>query len=84
MRNLIDFNAVTLHTDRADHVMPGDWFDTKCGIGAYAYARVVSVRYIDDNRPHGKDRMELTFDVPANSWATTTEMFVDRMVRFGR
>jgi polyisoprenoid-binding protein YceI len=82
MRNLIDFNAVTLHHDRADHVRPGDWFDTKCGIGDYAFARVVSVRFIDNNNPHGKDRVELTLD--AASWAVTRTMMVDQMVRFGR
>ena len=84
MRNLVDFNAVNLLDAPADHIMPGDWFDTRCGIGAYAYARVVSVRYIDDNRRNGKDRVELTFDTPAGSWCVTREMFVDTPTRFGR
>lgn len=84
MRNLIDFNAVTLHTDRADHVMPGDWIAVDGGVGAYAFRRVRSVSYHEDNRPNAKDRVEFTLDVPTNSWSTTTEMFVDRVVRFGR
>lgn len=84
MANLIDFNAVELIDVPADHVMPGDWFDTRCGLGALAFKRVVSVRYTDDNRPNGKDRVELTFDVPANSWTPTREMFVDVTVRLGR
>lgn len=84
MRNMIDFNDVDLHNDVAGHVMPGDWFDTGCGVGGHSFKRVVSIRYIEDNRPHGKDRVEFTFDVPAHSWAPTSEMFADRAVCFGR
>jgi hypothetical protein len=84
MRDMIDFNDVDLHNDVAGHVMPGDWFDTGCGVGGHSFKRVVSIRYIEDNRPHGKDRVEFTFDVPAHSWAPTSEMFADRAVWFGR
>lgn len=84
MKNLVDFNTVELRNETAGHVMPGDWVDTGCGIGAHAYVRVVSIRYIEDDRPHGKDRVEFTWDLPAHSFTQATEMFVDRKVRYGR
>lgn len=80
----IDFNAVEMHEAPADHIMPGDWFDTRCGTGSLAYFRVASVRYIDDNRPHGKDRMELTLEMPVGSWSITRQVFTDKVIRFGR
>lgn len=84
MANLVDFNTVDLSDATAGHVMPGDWIDTGCGIGAHAYVRVISIRYIEDDRPNAKDRVEFTLDVPAHRAMSTICVNVCMPIRFGR
>lgn len=64
----------------AEYVLPGDWYERASG----RFDRVLTVRYIKDDRPHGKDRVEFTFDVDDHVWARSDEMFVDAKVCFAR
>lgn len=84
MRTLMNLRDVDLIDEPAGHVLPGDWIETYGGVGAHAFDRVLSVRYHEDNRPHGRDIVEFTLDKPAGSWATTFEAGAERVLRVGR
>ena len=45
---------------RADAVIPGDVFDTQCGVGDLAHAVVLKVRAIENDNPSAQDRIEFT------------------------
>lgn len=54
---------------RADSLIPGDVFDTRCGVGDLAFAGVLSVRVIENDSPGAQDRIEITLagDVISNT-----------------
>jgi hypothetical protein len=43
---------------RADEIIPGDMFDTGCGVGD-TFAEVLSVKVQENNRPNSVDRIEI-------------------------
>jgi hypothetical protein len=54
----MDYANIT--TLRADELMPGDVFDTHCGIGDLAWATIARARLIEIDNPHSEDRIEVT------------------------
>lgn len=52
---------------RADELIPGDRFDTHCGLGLDRFRLITRVRLEENNRPGGEDRIEITFDTDAIS-----------------
>ena len=54
-------------TRRADSIIPGDILDTRCGTGDLAYAKVLSVRVIENSAPLAQDRIEVTLEGDAIS-----------------
>jgi hypothetical protein len=73
---MLDYDSIT--EVRADRIMPGDIFDTHCGVADYAWKTVLSVRYIDRPAPL-KDRVEITLDTDA--MCPTRELSVDSLER---
>jgi hypothetical protein len=47
---------------RADEVIPGELFDTKCGVGDLAFCKVISTQIIEDNHPGHQDRVEIRYE----------------------
>jgi hypothetical protein len=45
-------------TLRADEIIPGDMFDTGCGVGD-TFAEVLSVKLHENDRPGSPDRIEI-------------------------
>lgn len=59
---MLNYEAIT--TKRADEIIPGDVFDTRCGVADLAWKTVLRVRVIERAAPH-QDRIEVTLDTDA-------------------
>lgn len=70
---------------RADELIPGDVIDSRCGVGEYAWVRVVSVRVEEINRPGAADRIVIEYvDTVGNvrmGERTTRRMLGSSLVR---
>jgi hypothetical protein len=57
--------VTTTTNRRADELIPGDRFDTRCGIGLAPFRTITRVRIEENDRPGSQDRVEITFDTDA-------------------
>ncbi|MEU7096069.1 hypothetical protein [Kitasatospora aureofaciens] len=68
---------------KADELIPGDLFNTHCGIGLDAFRRIAGVRVIENDAPGAQDRIEIRWDGTSISPArvlvasSTQEIWVD-------
>lgn len=73
---MLNYEAIT--TKRADEIIPGDVFDTRCGVADLAWKTVLRVRVIERAAPN-QDRIEITLDT--DSLGCTREMVASSTAR---
>ena len=59
---MIAQTANRFETVRADELVPGDVFNTHCGVGHWAWARIVTCRLVENDQPGAQDRIEIVYD----------------------
>lgn len=64
---------------RADELIPGDVFDTRCGVGDTAFHEITNVRVIENDAPGQKDRIEIRY--ASDSISPTRTLLADSKVR---
>jgi hypothetical protein len=47
---------------RADELIPGDRFDTRCGSGTAAFCTITKVRLVETDAPGAQDRIEIRYE----------------------
>jgi hypothetical protein len=62
---------------RADELVPGDVFDTRCATGDYA--KILKVRVLENDAPGSQDRIEVKYETDAMS--NTRTFLADSIVR---
>ena len=48
-------------TLRADELIPGDTFNTHCGVGDLAWCEILSVTVLENDNPGMQDRIEIRY-----------------------
>jgi hypothetical protein len=64
---------------RADELIPGDRYDTRCGVGDLAFAEIAAVRLIEVNAPGAQDRIEVRDK--GDGLSSTRTFLADSVVR---
>lgn len=65
---------------RADELIPGDIIDSRCGVGEYAWVRVVLVRVEEVGRPGAADRIVVECMETMGDGRTTRRMLGSSLV----
>lgn len=50
-----------IETVRADELIPGDIFDTRCGVGSLAFREILTVVLLENDNPNAQDRIRITY-----------------------
>lgn len=70
---------MVITTMRADELIPGDKFDTRCGIADLnVFSTVTKIRYIDNDGP-GEGRVEI--HIQSNAMSSSRTVLASSIVR---
>jgi hypothetical protein len=64
---------------RADELIPGDRFDTRCGAGLDAFCKITKVRLIEVGTAGSQDRIEIRYE--SDCISPTRTLLASSMVR---